>query len=191
MAHINDLNIINFNNLPIINNEIQHHEIEWDIGWVIDRRPDFNIINNINNLNNINNINIRDNDIMLLNNLQNIRNEVFDHQVIQATQALVNGAINFQHNEDDFIPFEPQPIHIETEVIQIDVSEEERDCPICYETREYHDISRVNCGHKFCGNCITEHVRRHRDEPRCPLCRANITHISFQTHEHNANFLEM
>lgn len=195
MAHLNEINVINFNNFPIINNE---REELWNVGWVIDRTPDFNLINNINN---------EFHDINFINNLQNIRNQNFNQQFTQATHALMNGLIEFNtnnediddydeplNNEDDFIPFEPLPIYhpvIETEVHQIPVLEQERDCPICYETREYEDISQTNCGHKFCGFCLTEHIRTTRIQPHCPLCRDNITHITFQTHHHNATFLEI
>jgi hypothetical protein len=190
MAHINDINNfneININNLPVINNYLDEaQDNECEIQWVIDRRPDHNNINNINNINDINDINF-------INNLQNIRNHHFNDQFARVTHALMNGLIHFEQNED-FIPFEPQPIQaavIETEVAEIPVSEEERDCPICYETREHEDITQLNCQHKFCTTCITEHIRTNRHEPRCPLCRENITHITFQSHQDNANFLEI
>jgi hypothetical protein len=180
MAYINDINnfnLINFNNLPIINNELPAEENELEIGWFIDRRPDFNIINNINR-----------NDI---NNINDIRNEEFNQQFIQATQALLNGTINFQPNEDEFIPFQHEPLLnpvIETEVREIQVSEEERDCPICYEIKEREEISQLNCQHKFCTNCITEHIHRNRSETRCPFCRENITHITFQNDINEEHF---
>lgn len=187
MAYINDINnfnLINFNNLPIINNQLEIDDNQLNIDWVIDRRPDHNLINIINNRNEFDDINF-------INNLQNIRNQHFHEQFARATQALINGRINIQPNEDDFIPFEAEPPQapvVETEVQEIQISEEERDCPICYEIKEREEISQLNCGHKFCGDCITEHVRRHRREPRCPFCRVNITHITFQTHIQEEHF---
>lgn len=206
MAQINDFNHINFNNLPIINNYLDDDDddLQWNIGWVIDRTPDLNLINNINT---------EFDDINFINNIQNIRNQHFDEIFAEATQSLLNGTIQFNSNadadthdniddlpeliniyDDDFIPFEPLPIHqptIQTEVRKIPVSEEERECPICYETREYQDISQTNCGHKFCGLCLTQHIHTSRIQPHCPLCRDNITHITFQTNQHNANFLQI
>jgi hypothetical protein len=173
MTHIND-----------INNEVPTQEIKLEIGWFIDRTPDLNIINNINR-NDINDIN----DITLLNNIQNIRNNHFDQQFALANQALINGVIQFDTH--DFIPFEPQHIQyavIETEVREINVSQEERDCPICFETRETAEISQLNCQHKFCTNCITEHIHRNRSETRCPFCRENITHITFQNNINEEHF---
>ena len=156
MTHINDMN-----NLNLINFNTQENELEID--WFIDNTPDLNIINS-------HDINIRS-------------DEYFDNQIVQLTQTFINETINFQHNQDDFIPFLPDPIQyivIETEVRKIIVSQEERDCPICFETRETDEISQLNCQHKFCANCITEHIHRNRKDNRCPLCRKNITHITFQ-----------
>ena len=184
MTHIND-----------INNELPTQEIKLEIDWFIDRTPDLNIINNINR-NDINDNDINDNDIILfnninLNNIQNIRNNHFDQQFALANQALINGTINFQPNEDEFIPFQHEPLLnpvIETEVREIQVSEEERDCPICYEIKEREEISQLNCQHKFCTNCITEHIHRNRSETRCPFCRENITHITFQNDINEEHF---
>lgn len=206
MDQINDINSI-INNLPmIINNYLDDHDddLQWNIGWVIDRTPDLNLINNINT---------EFDDINFINNIQNIRNQHFDEIFAEATQSLLNGTIQFNSNadadthdniddlpeliniyDDDFIPFEPLPIHqptIQTEVHEILVSDEERVCPICYETRECQDISQINCGHKFCGLCLTKHIHKNRIQSRCPLCRENITHITFQTHQDNAVFLEI
>ena len=112
-----------------------------------------------------------------------------------ATQALINGVIQFHpHDVDDFIPFEPEPIQyavIDTEVREIYLSEEERDCPICFETRERAEISQLNCQHKFCANCITQHIHRNRRETRCPFCRENITHITFQNHIDEEHFQDI
>ena len=189
MAHIyhNNFNFINFNNLPIINNELQN---EFNIEWVIDRRPDMNIINDLNNT--IINFNNNNNYINYINNIQLIRNDNNEQlDLVPINELILN---NFNEELDDFIPFEPQSPQaaiIATQVAEISVSEEERDCPICFETREYQDISQINCGHKFCGNCITQHVRTQRREPHCPLCRGNIEYITFQTHGYNVAFLEI
>ena len=160
-----------------INNEEFVQENEWEIQWVIDRQPDYNIINDINTT----------------SNLQYINNHHFNQQFHYANHTLMNGLIQFNQNED-FIPFETTPfqsIQIGTDVHEIYVSEEERDCPICFEPSEIQDITLINCGHKFCGNCITEYIRRNRIESRCPLCRVNIVHITFQTNHYNDTFLEL
>ena len=89
-------------------------------------------------------------------------------------------------DNDDFIPFEPlhQPIiHIEVKVQPFQLSEEDKNCCVCMETRETHQICQLNCLHKFCSECIKIHIQRNRQESCCPLCRINITEISVQTEE--------
>lgn len=189
IAHINEVNfnLINFNNLPIINNERIINDNQWDIGWVIDRTPDYNLINN----------NEYD-DINFVNNIRNERNLHFHEQFARATQALINGTIQFRNNEDiddygdDFIPFEPlphPPIDIEVEVQQFYVTEEDTNCCVCMETRENQQICQLNCLHKFCSECILTHIRRNRHQTCCPLCRTNITNISVQTQQIRETFI--
>jgi len=182
MTHVNENNNYNFINnddLQIINVE---SEEQWNIDFIIDRSPDFNLINN----------------------LENIINQHFDEIFSQDVEAIINNADQFNTDENidnmleldtanDFIPFQLviTQSFVESEVNQLQVTEEERECIICYETREYHDIAQINCGHKFCGNCLIEFIRVNRIEPHCPLCRNDIIHISFQTHQHNDTFLEI
>jgi hypothetical protein len=184
--YINNFNHINFNNYPIIDFN------ETGTGWVIDRIPDYNLINMIHNRNEYDDINF-------INNIQNIRNQYFHEQFGHATQALMNGLLQFQHNidndddlpadddaaNDDFIPFEPesQPINLIVEVHTFPVTEEEKDCCVCMESKEYQQICQLNCLHKFCSECTLTHIQRNTQQPCCPLCRTNITNISVQTQE--------
>ena len=192
MAHINQMNVnlINFTNLPINNNNLAIQDDQIDIGWIIDRTPDHNLINIINN-NEYHDVNY-------------INNRYFHQQfaqsnqarlIAQANQAMLNGEIHFNRSNediddygdnDDFIPFEPlhQPIiHIEVKVQPFQLSEEDKNCCVCMETRETHQICQLNCLHKFCSECIKIHIQRNRQESCCPLCRINITEISVQTEE--------
>lgn len=168
MSDINYVNDINFNNLP--------NTGEDDINWVLDYTPNHNIIDNIYNDSFYN---------------DSFYNGSFYNHSYQLTRQNRNIQI-YHNNNEDFIPFETEePIQLSTEVGEIHISEEERDCPICFETREIEEMSSINCGHKFCGNCITEHIRSNRIKSRCPLCRENIIHINFQTHQQNDSFLEI
>ena len=213
MEHIDEF-FRYFSNLDMINNG----EEPWDVNFDIDRTPDYNLVSNaiyeIYNRNLINGIqnfeNEFYNDVSINNTTQSNDNNYLNNTPGTGT---TDGFIPFQaalnNNTDnipelvitddipfldnipfnaafDFIPFQ---VAIETEVHHIQVSEEERECPICYETREHHDISQTNCGHKFCGICLIQHIRL--NEPYCPLCRDNITHITFQTDQYNATFLEI
>lgn len=200
MAHINQND--NFNNLPPINNECEE---PWNIDWVIDRRPDPNLIDIINNCNEYDDINF-------INNLQNNRNNHFQEQFVYSTQALMNGLIQFQHNIDhddddlpaddniaphnaapnDFIPFEPQPQplnHIVIDVQTFLIFKEDCNCCICMETRENEQICQFNCLHKFCIECTLTHFRRNRQRTFCPLCRTPVTNISLQTEAVRETFI--
>lgn len=189
MTHMSNFNLTNFKNFPITNNELNIQDNEWEIQWVIDRTPDHNLINNIN-------FNHEYDDVNFVDNIRNQQDQYFHDQFARATQTLLNGTIQFNiHNEDtdidNFIPFQPQSTHlaIQTEVRSISVSQEERDCVICYETRELQDITLINCGHKFCVHCITHHIRINRRQPCCPLCRKNIELITFQLNNHEQDLI--
>ena len=54
--------------------------------------------------------------------------------------------------------------------------EECDDCPICYDSVKLLDSVKIGCGHKFCGECVTQTLKKHnkRDEPCCALCRGKI-----------------
>jgi hypothetical protein len=181
MAHDTDVINFNFTNFYESPNDNENEE-RFNIDFVIDRNPDLNLIDNIQNT---------------INNINQHFYEMFDENI----EVTINYTYQFNTDEnidnihqldttDDFIPFQNQTV-IESQVNQIQISEKDKDCPICYETREYHDISQINCGHKFCSNCLIEFIRINRNQTRCPLCRYNITHITFQTHQHNDAFLEL
>jgi hypothetical protein len=104
------------------------------------------------------------------------------------TTSLGNLTIDndFDYTNNDY----NQPILNETEVRKISVSEEEQDCPICFETREIEEISQVNCGHKFCTICLTKYIRTSNSLACCPLCRGLIIKITFQTPYYEFYFLD-
>jgi hypothetical protein len=93
--------------------------------------------------------------------------------------------------EDEIMHSKPnkfQRISIDAEVCGIIVSEEDRNCCICYEIKEYEDISQINCGHKFCGTCAIDHISINYRNPCCPLCREKIVYITFQRHFYETDF---
>jgi hypothetical protein len=53
------------------------------------------------------------------------------------------------------------------------------ECPICMENISTPEISEVNCGHKFCRNCIRQTINKHPKDKRCgcPMCRSPIEKI--------------
>jgi len=47
------------------------------------------------------------------------------------------------------------------------------ECAICFENMISGDMVKLNCGHKFCGECITTTLQKTHN-PRCALCRVPI-----------------
>jgi len=66
---------------------------------------------------------------------------------------------------------------IPTLLVQEDENLEEcDDCPICYESVKILDSVEMGCSHKFCGECVTQTLKKHnkREAPCCALCRGKI-----------------
>ncbi len=124
----------------------------------------------------------------------NLTNTHFIHPIYQVpNETSITNNMDFSE-EDDYIPFESQTIKrvsIETEVRDIILSEEEKNCCICYEIKKHEDISQINCGHKFCGTCIIDHISINYTNPFCPLCREKIYHVTFQRHFYQADFRDL
>ena len=96
---------------------------------------------------------------------------------------------------DDFIPFEPRNLNedvarVETQPKKYNIipslsiieTREElekcEECAICLENKKIADTVTINCGHKFCGGCITTTLKKHSNKyvaPTCALCRAPMT----------------
>lgn len=161
----------------------------------------------INNFNNINNI-ILHGDYLINNYFE--ENEITweidrNHSNYNILNSLQNmyynyDAFNINSNEhidisgdDDFIPFEPEPVviseRINISVEEFHVSEEDKNCCICIESREISQICQLNCCHKFCYECILIHARRNIMNPCCPLCRVNIRNIIVQSNEIRTQFI--
>jgi len=154
---------------------IEWDTIEWDtierdtIEWFVDTTPYYNLTNT-----------------HFIRPIYQVSNEN------SMTNSMTN-SMDFS-DEDDYIPFERQSIKrvsIETEVRDIIVSEEERNCCICYEIKNHEDISQLNCGHKFCGTCIIDHISINYTNPFCPLCRDKISHVTFQRDFYQADFRDL
>jgi len=162
----NNISENNINNYTNLNNDFN------TIEWFIDTTPDYNLTDNIQFIR---------------------RNYGESNQFVYLTESTMNNSIQFSM-ENDFIPFNSKNfkhISIETEVCEIPISEEERNCCICYEIKEHEDICNINCGHKFCGTCIIDHISINHTNPCCPLCREKIKHITFQREYYQADFEDL
>jgi hypothetical protein len=70
--------------------------------------------------------------------------------------------------------------------------EECDDCPICYESVKILDSVEIGCGHKFCGECVTQTLKKHnkREDPCCALCRGKIERCVVKKQEVYDNIVE-
>jgi hypothetical protein len=111
------------------------------------------------------------------------------HYNLTNTNNNIINSIEHEHIPSD--QKKNQRVSIDAEVCGIIVSEEDRNCCICYEIKECQDISQINCGHKFCGTCIINHVSINYVNPCCPLCREKIIYVTFQRHFYEADFKKL
>ena len=163
-----------------------------NIGWFIDRIPDYNIGRNYQSSFNTNQtinspwINDPYYNEAPISRIRNSR--YFNHintldDVNYINTFNTNYAVNILSNiteDDDFIPFDNS--HHINHIIHVDinnlsVSEEDRQCCICMEQRQTEDICRLNCQHSFCVQCINQHLQTNHS---CPICRARVTNVSVQ-----------
>jgi hypothetical protein len=76
---------------------------------------------------------------------------------------------------------QPTKYNIMPSLLVIETSEELEkceDCAICLEEKKLADTVTINCGHKFCGACITTTLKLHKNinaGPSCALCRAPMS----------------
>lgn len=65
------------------------------------------------------------------------------------------------------------------------IEELEEECAICYENIKLIDMVKLNCNHKFCGNCITNSLKTHDKlcSPSCALCRKKMENFTIKNPE--------
>jgi len=146
------------------------------ITWFIDRVGNQNINTLSINTMDTNNNRISDSETSSLDDL--INND--SQSVLSPLED--DDWLNYSNSsEDDFLPFSVEEnISVEVEVVtNMEITEEEKDCCVCQEDIECNEICRLNCAHKFCGDCV-KNVMNTRQK-KCPLCRAEISKISVQT----------
>lgn len=62
-----------------------------------------------------------------------------------------------------------------------DCKEEKEDCGICYELTNELDTVHLNCGHKFCGQCMKGCLNV--GKIACPMCRCPIANMKVKNVE--------
>lgn len=76
-------------------------------------------------------------------------------------------------------------INMEIE-LQKQQNTEQVDCPICFDSIESNDICITNCGHGFCGECLSNYFKTMQSNhvpnhvPNCALCRTSVTKLQFK-----------
>jgi hypothetical protein len=58
------------------------------------------------------------------------------------------------------------------------------ECNICYQDKEMNKFVKLNCGHKFCKDCMKETLKNVRTKnPQCAFCRSEIKNMELSNHE--------
>ena len=107
------------------------------------------------------------------NNNNNIINDDIDDIILWEIDRNPDYNILLNFINDDRLCIPNPDIKIE----EIIITEEDKLCCICLDSREKNEICQINCGHKYCKECILKHIKNNK---YCPLCRSIITKISIQ-----------
>jgi hypothetical protein len=101
--------------------------------------------------------------------------------------SFVRNLMNELDTEADFIPFSNEPTKFNIALTLADAlvgvaQNEVCECAICLNSEiSKSNVVTLNCEHQFCGDCIIGTLKSHKKtselEPRCALCRANISEI--------------
>lgn len=58
------------------------------------------------------------------------------------------------------------------------------DCSICFENYGSKNFVKLNCSHSFCNDCIIKTIKTiNTNNPRCALCRTEISNITTYTNK--------
>ena len=86
------------------------------------------------------------------------------------------------------IPFVPHvnKYKINPVLVLDELEEGVEDCAICYESIKCMDLVKLNCEHKFCGDCINSSLKAHNNMycgPSCALCRTPMVSFNVKNQE--------
>ena len=109
---------------------------------------------------------------------RNIMTSIFERQYDNIINQLIMNETDFE--DEEFIPFIFEP-DINKITADFFVSEEDKNCCICMESREENEICKLNCQHKFCGDCVNKLIQKNTSmEICCPMCRENINCVTYK-----------
>jgi hypothetical protein len=143
--------------------------------WYIDRTGDMYINHNTNDDILYNVFQSYSDDNNIIDNIDNIDN-IDTHNIdIMNDYLFTNYDYNFHYSINNIqrnIRFVFEDCHI---------TEDDKNCPICMETKQPSDICRLNCKHTFCHHCIFQYIERNQQYSTCPLCRHLISSLHIHT----------
>ena len=158
---------------------VHHPEEEFDITWHIDTTPSpvyeliFAIFQENNTQEHINN------DMLL---------QLIGDEQMRIRESVGFNSLSHFDEVSGNIPFDSQvkKYNIHPVLLTDEVIEGVEDCAICYESIKSIDMVKLNCEHKFCGNCINGYMKVHNNMcggPTCALCRTQILSFSIKNPE--------
>jgi hypothetical protein len=157
------------------------------VSWFIDRTGDSSITHNEIYFNNYlinamqrSMINNRNRSIVIQNSLNEINQQVERNTDISGNIMFndleLNKNIEINVNED------------------LEITEEQRECCVCMETKDKPDICLINnCAHTFCVDCCSKTMitkNKRQEIMTCPLCRADVVSISVKNIESKDKFIK-
>jgi len=120
------------------------------------------------------------------NYLNSNPNQIEDITIISSTTQVYNYTLIPRNLENDF---NAETNNQNYTTIQLDIicnNDKNNDsnnitCPICLEDNIQHSNKiQLNCNHEYCFDCISRVITNYIDQPKCSLCRANISKISVE-----------
>lgn len=68
---------------------------------------------------------------------------------------------------------------------------EKYECGICYESKENNEFITFNCEHKFCKDCVKQHIKKRKTyKPTCAFCRSEINCMKFPSNKIENEFID-
>jgi len=123
----------------------------------------------------------------------------FENSAIANAVAAAAANINIINSDiiNNFRNIVIDPMYVNTIVSVVvdedmEVTEEQQDCCICFEKKDKTDICILRCSHSFCVDCSSRHCDaqyRRSENISCSLCRAEVTNIRVQSIAKRDKFL--
>jgi hypothetical protein len=105
-----------------------------------------------------------------------LNNSVSLNLTFETEEMIVNTAYKYRPPQRKFnIQLVTNPQHSQTD--------NNDDCPICYETYPNAELIRTDCGHNYCKDCLTSYFKslnNNNNSPTCACCRKVITTLEIR-----------